>query len=728
MTSPLAQLVPLPTPTVGPVRRPAVDLVVWLADLTHTQQAIAAETMPQAIGGIATYVASRMDLAHPIRLFKYPEALAKALEDEGPPDVIGFSHYIWNSELSLAFAGLMKQRFPQTTVVFGGPHYPLRRAEQEDFWDDRLLGRVDFYVDGEGEAAFADILLRLDEAVRGDIRGDIPGVHSVDAEGTLHTPPPRKRINELSDVPSPYTSGLMDQFFDGLLVPTVQTNRGCPFKCTFCQEGTSYFQKVAKKHSDHVRDELHHIGRLMKPLIDTATARNELLITDSNFGMFPEDHETCRVIAECQELYGWPRVVNVTTGKNQRDRVLSAVAQAPGAISLSGAVQSLDPEVLRNVARTNIDATKLMEIALAASDAGASTYSEVILALPGDSKAKHLDTLRQLVDTGFDRLNMFQLTLLPGSEMCTDAYRREHDLVTKWRTVPRCYGRYQVLGTEVRAAEVDEVCVTVPDMPYEDYRECRVMNLLLASLYNGGVFGVLLALLRAHGVSPMRWLELARAIPHGKALERVLQEFQEETDDQLWDQRQDLLKHASAHIDQYVDGHLGNNLLYTYRTRIVSEALEDAADLAARACLAALREVGVGVGGGSLVESLVREGADYHRLILSDLFRTDPPEVLRQTACFDMESLLAAAKRREDIRDLRRFRLAEAGTREFVLTDEQRRTLRTYLGQFGTTSWGVGRLLTKVRLPDIVRRVRMSPPAPEAAPVLRPAGTESATT
>ncbi|MGP3948546.1 hypothetical protein [Streptomyces sp. 7N604] len=404
---------------------------------------------------------------------------------------------------------------------------------------------------------------------------------------------------------------------------------------------------------------------------------------------------------------------------------MSAVAQVPGAISLSGAVQSLDPDVLRRIARTNIDAGKLMEIALAAADAGAGTYSEVILALPGDSKAKHLGTLRQLVDAGFDRLNMFQLTLLPGSEMCTDAYRREHGLVTKWRVVPRCYGAYTVFGEELRAAELDEVCVTVPDMPYEDYRESRVMNLLLASLYNGGVFAVLLAILRGHCISPMRWLELARTMPHGPALAAVLKEFAAETDEQLWDDRAELLAYATENIDRYVEGHLGNNLLYTYRTRIISEALDDTADLATRACLAALRDIGVGVGGGGLIEALVREGAEYHRLILSDIFRPDPSEVLRQTARFDLDALLAAARRRESVRDPHRFRRTEAGVREFVLTAEQQRTLSTYLHQFGTTPWGVGRLLTKVRLPDIARQVRMSP-GPGTTP--EPAGTGSPTT
>ncbi|MCX5421954.1 hypothetical protein [Streptomyces sp. NBC_00078] len=241
---------------------------------------------------------------------------------------------------------------------------------------------------------------------------------------------------------------------------------------------------------------------------------------------------------------------------------------------------------------------------------------------------------------------------------------------------------------------------------------------------NGGIFAVLLALLRAHGVSPMRWLELARAMDHGPTLSAVLKEFEAETGDHLWNDRAALLTHAIDETDQYVEGRLGNNLLYTYRTRILSEALGDTADVAARACLAALREAGVGVGGGSLIEALVREGAEYHRLMLSEIFRVDPPEVLCQTARFNLNRFLAAARNREDVRDPRRFRRVEEGVREFVLTPAQQHTLSTYLRQFGTTPWRVGRLLTKVRLRDVFRHVRMSA-VPGTDPA--PAGTEAPT-
>lgn len=439
-------------------QRPVSGLRLWLADLTYTQRGVAAETMPQAVGGLSTYLASRIELP-PVRIFKYPEVLAAALSKDSAPDVIGFSNYIWNSSLSLGFAGRIRRKFPATIIVMGGPHYPLHHEEQERFWTQRFAGAVDFYIEGEAEVAFAELVTMLANGHRHDVRSMIPGVHSLDVHGSLHHPPPDRRLADLSVVPSAYLAGMMDPFFDGTLVPTVQTNRGCPFSCTFCAEGTRYFSKVSKKNTDRIAAELHYIGQRMAPLLADARGRNELLITDSNFGMFPEDLATCDVIAQCQDAYGWPRYVNVTTGKNRRDRVLEAVRRTRGAITLSGAVQSLDEEVLSHVRRSNISADQLMDVALAAAEQGTGTYSEVILGLPGDSKTKHFASLDRLVAAGFGRINMFQLSFLPGSELCHKEARDRFGMDTRWRVIPRCVGRYPVLGSPMVAAEVDEICV-----------------------------------------------------------------------------------------------------------------------------------------------------------------------------------------------------------------------------------------------------------------------------
>ena len=131
---------------------------IWLVDPTYTQQQISSESMPAAIGGIATFTEKHLKLKHKIRIFKYPEKLSMALENE-IPDVIGFSNYMWNFELSLALARRIKEYAADTIVVMGGPNYPVVKSEQETFL--RKHPEIDFHIKGEGEVAFANLIAEL---------------------------------------------------------------------------------------------------------------------------------------------------------------------------------------------------------------------------------------------------------------------------------------------------------------------------------------------------------------------------------------------------------------------------------------------------------------------------------------------------------------------------------------------------------------------------------------
>ena len=39
---------------------------------------------------------------------------------------------------------------------------------------------------------------------------------------------------DLNDIPSPYLNGLLDPFLDQPYIPLLETNRSCPYRCTFC--------------------------------------------------------------------------------------------------------------------------------------------------------------------------------------------------------------------------------------------------------------------------------------------------------------------------------------------------------------------------------------------------------------------------------------------------------------------------------------------------------------
>lgn len=683
------------SPTPG-LPRGHVDLRVWLADLTYTQQTTASDVVPNAVGGIATFTETCLSFPECIRLFKYPEKLAEALERDGFPDVIGFSNYIWNSNLSLEFAKLIKRRSPRTIVVWGGPNYPVVPAEQERFL--RAHPAVDFYIVKEGELAFANLLAALWDA-RMDpdlVKGKLPSVHAIGSDGSPHLPPALARIQDLTQIPSPYVSGRLDEFFDGVLLPIIQTNRGCPFACTFCVEGVGYYSKIYKNANEKVAAEIDYIGAKMA-VLRSRGGRNDLFIADSNFGMFKDDLETCRQLARAQERYRWPEYINVATGKNQKERILEASRLINGALRLSGSVQSLDPGVLKNIKRDNISSGSLMELALKASEIGANSYSEIILALPGDSKAAHYRTVQAVMDAGFTNIYLFQLMLLPGTELCSDESKRQYGMVSRYRVLPRCYGHYGVLGEGLVAAEIEEICVANNTLSFEEYLECRRLHLVVTIFQNDGVFGVLLELLRMLGVSVYRWMELLRDAPKAGRLEELFGAFDRATREELWESREALeafVRHP-GNVERFIHGELGNNLLFVYKTLAITRHAAELADLARVTIRRALAEAGQGTR-----EHLdfVDDALVYHTRRMTNIFHNRAEEVV-DTLRYDVKAF-EAARRPFPVSD---YRFPEPVRFRFVLEEGQRQIIERFLSIYGDTPVGIGRILSKVYVRKLFR-------------------------
>lgn len=665
---------------------------VWLVDLTYTQQTVSTESMPYAVACIAAFVRSRNADVR-FKIFKYPERLIEALQNSPAPDVIGFSNYIWNSELSLGIARIIRAELPGVVIVFGGPHYSLADDERAAFLRDHPY--VDFYVAGEGETPFAELLRELKHAGFrvGDVHGRVPSVHSIDAHGRVHLPPLQERMRGVEALAAPYGLGLLDEFFDGVLVPVVQTNRGCPFSCTFCTEGTRYYTKITSNPVAAVRAELHYMGAKMRDVV-AAGGRNELIITDSNFGMYAQDAEVCAAIGECQDAYGWPKYVYATTGKNRRERVLASIARTRGAIQLTGSVQSMDATVLGNVQRRNIDVKALVDQALQARTTGADSYSDVILGLPGDSVEAHTASVRALLDAGFGSLTMFQLSLLPGSELATPEQRRRFQMVTKFRVIPRCFGHYHVLGHELCVAEIDEICTGLDTLDFEEYVECRLLDFFVALLHNQGLFAGLEKFLTARDLSIADWITTARQLEPASGLRGTIALFTAETRDHLYENRATLIDHVRdpAVIRRYIDGELGNNEMYTYRAHALLYALPDLVALAFDAvCRIVPRP--------TRDESVFLD--DLRRYVLArcdGVFGLAGPDSVTVELNYDVG-------RYERDPDVTIGECRNAAPRPVTVTRsaEQRRALAGYARTVGLDARSVGRVLAKTRLAHFLR-------------------------
>ncbi|MBT4488289.1 MAG: hypothetical protein HOH61_22795 [Rhodospirillaceae bacterium] len=677
------------------------DLIVWLADLTYTQQTIAADVIPTAIGGIATYAESKLSLTTPIKIFKYPEALQDALNAGERPDVIGFSNYVWNGDLAYAFAQAIKKHYPDTIIVFGGPNYPTDGEEQAEYLAENPL--IDFYIIKEGEVAFTNLLAAIiaDEGDVDAVMGrELGSVHFRPSQGTAILTPVVDRLTDLTEIPSPYLSGRLDEFFDGKLLPILQTNRGCPFSCTFCVEGVGYYNKVRKNGVEKIDAELQYIGRKMQERRDDG-GRNDLFIADSNFGMYADDVHTAHSLARTRQAYQWPEYINVATGKNQKERVLEVSRIVDGALRLSGSVQSLDPGVLENIKRTNIDAQDLFDLGLKAAEVGANTYSEIILALPGDSLKAHLSTVKTVMEAGFNNIYLFQLMLLPGTDMATDDCKRRFAMETRYRVLPRCYGHFEVLGDPVVAAEIEEICVSNATLSYEDYLEARRLHLLVTIFYNDGVFETLLKVIRQMGLSEFRWIEILLQSSIPPALAPLFESFETATREELWTDKSGLeaFVRQPGNVEKYIDGELGNNLLFSHKTQAITTYFEDLAEFARDTMQTLLSEADCD---SEELFHFMDEALRFHCLRASHLF-VGIEQTPSETFDYDIQAYLAS----DQDQGYETFKLPASRKYNFVLDATQIALIERNIGIYGTSPVSISRILSKVHVKKLFRHATL---------------------
>jgi radical SAM superfamily enzyme YgiQ (UPF0313 family) len=551
---------------------------IILCDLTHVHgDSISSNVFPLGVGLIAAYVASS-DLRErtEFELFKYPEDLNRRLSAGRFPRVIGFANYSWSLELSVAFARAIKAASPDTIVVFGGPNYGLSDEEIDAFW--ATFGDcIDFNVVLEGEIGFHALLGALlandfDCVATKRQPDQLRNVHFRDSAGRIVKSEISPRI-PIDDLPSPYIdTALMEKFFDGKLIPLTHTTRGCPFKCTFCSEGAEYYNKV-KQRTSRLTEEFRFIAQRA-----TAVGMFDLMLSDANYGMFKEDSERADALAGVQDEFGYPKNVYVSTGKNQKARVLAAVKKLRGAIQLSASLQTTNEQVLENIERSNISLDVLSEAARDASESNLTSYTELILGLPGETLDSHLQSVIDVINAGFTNVRIYQLILLPQTELNNAETRKRYGFETAFRPMPRSYGVYDLLGERKVVSEYEEIVVSTSSMTRTDYEIARKCALTVEMIHNGKIFKEVMQLL--HGLD-LRWgdfmafvLGKVRAGRLPARMSTVLDAFVDFMNSRFFPSREALLEATSGQKSTEALQALSINEIAHFKARVILSEFE----------------------------------------------------------------------------------------------------------------------------------------------------------
>lgn len=370
------------------------------------------------------------------------------------PKICLFSNYIWNENYNLLVAKEIKNRWPDCTIVFGGP--------QVDEFGENFLTRnpfVDSVVINEGE-------MSLHELLKDHLNNDVKSVYRT-----------HRRV-ELEKLPTPYTDdGLLAKIIkenpDTKWASNMETNRGCPFACTFCDWGSLTQSKVKKFDLEKVFAE---IDWFCKHKIEYA------YIADANFGIFYErDKEIVKYICKKKRETGYPHVLNMTWYKNSTEKVIELTKmlhEVDLARGMTLSVQSMHDKTLTAIKRKNMEVSQLGKMYQICNDNNLRFYTEFIIGLPYETKKSWRETLCGAVELGcHNSLEIFPLEIIRNSELAKQI--DDHDMeIFQFETIePR---------QETRIPEKHNYVISTKYMTRQDLVDGWLWGWLLINFHNYG--------------------------------------------------------------------------------------------------------------------------------------------------------------------------------------------------------------------------------------------------
>ena len=345
------------------------------------------------------------------------------------PGVYLFSSYIWCHEENLALSARVKAANPNSLTVHGGPQAPKYPVDVEAYFRDHP--HVDVIVHGEGEETFCHLL----DAMAGRLGHDnggldlsplkhVPGL-SFRHGGAVVRTAPRPRIKDIDALPSPFLDGTFESY--SLVAPTfvvIETNRGCPYSCTFCDWGSATGSTVRKFSLERVFAEMEWCARAGVVTI---------YIGDANFGMYERDVEIVKKVVELNRRYGYPQKFGTNYAKNKIKylRPIVEILAKAGILSEGVvALQSMDEQTLSAIRRSNIKTEQYDALAQEFRAAGLPLYVDIMVGLPGSTCESFADDLQKCIDREISA-RIFQTELLSNSPMNAPEYREQFRIKTE---------------------------------------------------------------------------------------------------------------------------------------------------------------------------------------------------------------------------------------------------------------------------------------------------------
>lgn len=438
--------------------------------------------------------------------FYYKQDVDNICEKIIDPDVIIFSSFVWSWEYNKEVAKKIKKKYPNCLTICGGPQVPWSdqfinySEEVSPFWKYPLKEwfnhhpYMDMISSGEGEITISEVL--LENLKENKNFKTIPGLIVREEDNTFCVTPIRERIKEIVNMPSPYLDGTFDEILEkdkeSNFHATIETTRGCPFHCSFCDQGSDYFNKLSLISLEKVKAEIKWVSENKISYLENA---------DPNFGMFFErDKNISEFMVECKQKNGFPEQYYTTWVKGRTINsieIMKILKRADLDRGVSMSFQSLDRSALKATKRQNMNEGSIKKTIESFTDSNIGVYVELILGLPNETLESFLDGIFYLLELGHDQfLAAYTLQVLPNTKYADPEYVKQYGLILK---ETKSHSPYITLNQE---HSKDVMILGSKSMPQSDWITAFLYKTLIIGTYSYGSLQFIAKYLRKnHNIS-----------------------------------------------------------------------------------------------------------------------------------------------------------------------------------------------------------------------------------
>lgn len=276
------------------------------------------------------------------------------------------------------------------------------------------------------------------------------GIHYRD-DGTVLSTGPQSFIENLDELPFPAYDLLPMHIYQRRvgkkLVPffTVLTSRGCPYQCPYCPYPVGYGKKWRARSVENVVDELKLLAN--KHEIKSLIFRDQVLTFDMD-----------RAVKLCEEIIREKIDIEwiCETRVDHVNRHLLSKMRKAGCTEVRFGVETGEPEMLKTLGKPGATIEDTRKAFKLAREAGIKRAAHLIVGFPGDNWATVRGTARFLEEIEPDEINVFIMTLYPGTKMFEEAEKERWILTYDW-------SKYTVHTPVMKTkhfdtSEIDEAC------------------------------------------------------------------------------------------------------------------------------------------------------------------------------------------------------------------------------------------------------------------------------